>query len=57
MLRIVGVFMDLNCAGFMVNETFFSRGTGDATRMGLTVSLFSIYAYSVLRMEFCVKFT
>lgn len=30
----------LNCAGFMVNETSFSHGTGGATRMDHIVSTF-----------------
>jgi hypothetical protein len=48
--------MRVNCAGFMSNGTFFSHGTGDVTRMDLTVSIFSEYSNLMnLRMDFCVK--
>lgn len=55
MLSIVGISMRVNCAGFVVNGTSFSHGTGDATRMDLTVSSFSGYTNLVLRCKFCVK--
>lgn len=44
LVYMVGIPGDLNTrlngAGFMVGETFFSQGTGGATRMDPTVSTF-----------------